>query len=332
MTDEKNELAVIPEKGLTIQEFKNQHQELAKFIKAQLRESKDISRGGDYGIVPTAKKKSLFKPGAEKLLKFFGLVASYELLKEIEDFDNGFVFYKYRCIIKHGATGMFVADAIRSSNNKEGWIRSKTVYEAANSADAKAQKRALVAATVQATMASEIFDADISDNDDEAPNKPVTKDEDPRRIKVMGAYFAAARDRGFTPEQAKNAAHRKLGVESLKDVSNNDIEKLTEELIEAFDPVADGEKPKKKSSENNKSEDIKTDDPIDGEFVDHTPKEPVKYYCPGPKHPIDQRPETSVQNNWCSEECENDVYGKKKEKDPEPWKRWQKDHAEKQTV
>lgn len=288
---------------ITPQEFKAKHEALVKFVKGQLKESTNIAGGtsGDYGVIPYTKTKALLKPGAEKLLKLFGFSAKLELVDKVEDWEKGFLFYRYKCTVTHIASGAFIADATRSCTNKEKKHASKGVYDAANTIEAIAQKRALVAATVQATMASEIFDADVSDSEDVAPNKTVTKDEDPRRLKVMGAYFAAADSRGFTQEQAKGAAHRKLEIESLKEATTGQIEELTSELISTFRVVGAGEKPQKLAS---KEEVVEAEIVIEDEI----------YYCRGPKHLGKDPVKTTVEDPWCGPECEKDYWGDKKPK------------------
>jgi len=238
-------LTTIQPQAIDRGEFKKTHTELVKFVKSQLRESTDIKGGksGDYGIIPFTKKKSLLKPGAEKLLKLFGFSAHMELVKEIEDFDKSFVFYKYRCVITHAATGTYIADAVRSCNNKERKHIDKNIYDAANTIEAVAQKRALVAATVQATMASEIFDADVSENDSEAPNKPITKEDDPRRVQLTMRLYGIAKEHGWTNIWIHAAIKKRWQKESLTEISNEQLEELTEFITTTYMPVKPNEKP-----------------------------------------------------------------------------------------
>lgn len=249
---------------LSPQEFQDRRNTVINFVKSQLKEAKDISRGdgGDYGVIPYTSKKSLLKPGAEKLLKLFGFVAKMELVKEVEDFASNLVMYKYRCVITHAATGTFISDAVRSCNNKEKKHSTKNVYDVANTIESIAQKRALVAATVQATMASEIFDADISDNDEEAPNRTVTKEEDPRRVGIFSKLYGAANKRGLSNDWLHAVAKKKYGItESLNELSNFRLEDLTENIIEFYDEVKKGESPRLKNSPKEGVE-------VDGEVVD----------------------------------------------------------------
>lgn len=233
----------------TPEQFKKNHNELITFVKSQLKEAKNIANGegGDWGIIPYTKNKSLLKPGAEKLLKLFGFTAKFELVKEIEDWDKKFIYYRYKCVITHAASGTFIADAVRSCNNKERKHANKDVYDVANTIEAIAQKRALVAATVQATMASEIFDADVSENDEEAPNKGVTEAEDPRRVRIFGGLYGKASARGLSGDWLHEAAKRRFGIkESLTELSNEKLEEFSELIIEYYEEVPKGEKPKRR--------------------------------------------------------------------------------------
>lgn len=153
--------------------------------------------GIDYGDPAEDGKKALLKPGAEKLLLFFGLYAHIECIKEIEDFGAELFVYTYRCEIRQIGSNIVVAvcegDA-SSQEDKYRWVwkterdlpagvdkstlKSRTStygnqsvvkyrVTAENPADKRntlrkmAQKRALVGGTVIATATSGIFMVDI---------------------------------------------------------------------------------------------------------------------------------------------------------------------------
>ncbi|MGB5107529.1 MAG: hypothetical protein WBP42_12545 [Candidatus Zixiibacteriota bacterium] len=153
--------------------------------------------GIDYGDPAEDGKKALLKPGAEKLLLFFGLYAHIECIKEIENFDIGLFAYTYRCEIRQIGSNIVVAVCegdTSSQEDKYRWVwktenelpagvdkstlKSRTTtygnqsvvkyrVTAENPADKRntlrkmAQKRALVGGTVIATATSGIFMVDI---------------------------------------------------------------------------------------------------------------------------------------------------------------------------
>lgn len=64
---------------MTPDEAKTQLAQLQAFVTGYMVD------GEDYGIIPGTQKKSLFKPGAEKLCEIYGLAADVEILHSIED-------------------------------------------------------------------------------------------------------------------------------------------------------------------------------------------------------------------------------------------------------
>jgi len=316
--DEAKSLTTVTQ-AITQADFKETQTNLLKFVKSILKEAKNIKDGdtGDYGIIPFTKKKQLLKPGAEKLAKFFGLVPSYIKLSEVEDWDKGFTFYKYKCVLTHFATGKHAGESIRSANSKEKQVlaQGKTVFETANMVEAKAQKRALVAAVVQATMASEIFDADVpGDYDNSAPNKTTTREEDPRRSRLSMRLYATAGEHGWTDAWIHKAIEKKWHVDSVTKISNDQMEELTEFIVKTYMPVGKGNAPtlrdpKPIGSKSEESEPVQTeqsaDEPIKGEVI---PDE--KYFCRGEKHQGEgkEQAQTSFEDPWCSQECKDSYY------------------------
>lgn len=311
--------------SLSEQEFKESRNGLIKFVKSQLKEAKDIGNGGsgDYGIIPYTKKMSLLKPGAEKLLKLFGFTAHFELVKEIEEWDKRFVYYRYRCVITHAASGTFIADAVRSCNSKEKKHSTKDVYDVANTIESVAQKRALVAATVQATMASEIFDADVSESDDEAPKRTVTKEEDPRRNRLFASLYKSSSNRGLDDNWLHKAAKKRFNIiESLTEISNNQIEELTELVCEHYEEVEKGEAPKLKNqvtlptikevSEEEVNRIMKPLEQAVEKLIEVTDQEENKINCYQCDKVVPEERDTTSPY-FCSSECQNKYYPNKKD-------------------
>ena len=93
----------------------------------------------DYGVIPGTEKRTLLKPGAEKLTTFFGLSTRFELLERIEDWTgeahNGepFFYYLYRCRLTRG--DVLIAEGDGSCNSRETkyrWRESQRLCPACN--------------------------------------------------------------------------------------------------------------------------------------------------------------------------------------------------------
>jgi hypothetical protein len=136
-----------------------------------------------YGVIPGCRKPSLWKPGAEKLCAAFRLEPefettsrddpnrtiswrkwNYEKRKEIEGTTRGYLEYDSRCTLIHIPTGeVWVSNVSGSCNNFESQYRSLNPYDVKNTLEKMAEKRALVAAVLIGTAASDIFTQDIED-------------------------------------------------------------------------------------------------------------------------------------------------------------------------
>ena len=165
---------------------------LRENMRAVLRE------GVDYGVIPgTGNKPALLKPGAEKLLQWFGFGHAMERT-EIDTDDSGHrLGATYRCTVTKGLpdgrqavigmcegyagydedrfyTSAEQAEAKERANAaryKRSVNTSKfTSYRAPwNSVIKMAQKRAMVGAALQATSASSLFTQDVEDNSPSSP-------------------------------------------------------------------------------------------------------------------------------------------------------------------
>ncbi len=90
---------------------------VTEFVRRVLR------REVDYGVIPGTEKRTLLKPGAEKLTTFFGLSTRFRLLERIEDWSGDahdgepFFYYLYRCRLHRDE--LLVAEADGSCNSRE---------------------------------------------------------------------------------------------------------------------------------------------------------------------------------------------------------------------
>jgi len=83
---------------------------------------------GDFGVIPGTKKKTLLKPGAEKLIELFRCRPEYVIEEKIENWDNGLFYYLFRCRIVYRGTDETVAVGFGSSSTRESkhrWRDSK---------------------------------------------------------------------------------------------------------------------------------------------------------------------------------------------------------------
>jgi 5'-3' exonuclease len=85
--------------------------------------------GTDYQKYAWAPKPFLHKPGAEKLANFFGLVPHYECVEKIEDWQNEFFFYRYRCTLSRRSDGAPAGDKVASCNSRESKYTGRWEYE-----------------------------------------------------------------------------------------------------------------------------------------------------------------------------------------------------------
>jgi hypothetical protein len=103
--------------ALTIESAVERYQQVTEFVSRVLRE--DV----DYGVIPGTEKRTLLKPGAEKLTTFFGLSTRFRLLERIEDWtgeEHGgepFFYYLYRCQLLRG--DLLITEADASCNSRE---------------------------------------------------------------------------------------------------------------------------------------------------------------------------------------------------------------------
>jgi len=101
-----------------------------EFVKGYLTEAtyKDgEEENGDYGIIPGTKKKTLLKPGADKLCELYGLSDDYEIVtgysQENWSLNPPLFDYTIRCILKNKRNGILVATGMGSCNSYEGKYR-----------------------------------------------------------------------------------------------------------------------------------------------------------------------------------------------------------------
>jgi len=97
-----------------------------EFVKGYLVEAtytEGIEENGDYGIIPGTKKKTLLKPGADKLCELYGLADEYAIVPEFsrEDWDRQPPLFDYTvyCTLRNKRTGRVDANGMGNCNSYE---------------------------------------------------------------------------------------------------------------------------------------------------------------------------------------------------------------------
>jgi len=154
---------VVPKFAITVPEAQERLKQLNNYIKTIMVE------GTDYGKIAGISKPTLFKSGAEKLENIYGLYHEFEQLDKREDFEKGFFFYRYKCIVYWRKDGVKVSECIGSANNKEKARIGKDAYDVINTIDKMSQKRAFVGAILSACRVSSEFTQDVEDMKNTVP-------------------------------------------------------------------------------------------------------------------------------------------------------------------
>lgn len=179
--------------------LRRQRELLRVFVSEQLREAsfgdpRSPSYGeGDYGVIPGTKKKCLFKQGAEKALKLFGLGVRFEQTDKELDRTGNFALYTYKAVVYVMNSGVAIAECEGTANSQEKKYKERTVWktnakgiresvteetpvcDVINTLQKMAQKRALVGAAILATGLSEYFTQDILEPEDIVAQQPGQK-------------------------------------------------------------------------------------------------------------------------------------------------------------
>lgn len=191
----------------------------------------------DYDIIPGTPKPTLLKPGAERLLQFFGLGHKVKCVERVLDWEKGFFYFCYRVnIVKTYPTHeIVVAECEGSANSREKKYRNQDPYSIVNTLKKMAIKRALVGATLQATGTSEFFTQDVEDMELNQPTPQPTRQPQPRNDKPASqnqikAICAIASSKGLSDEERDEIVKALTGKESKTDLTSAEASKVIEYL------------------------------------------------------------------------------------------------------
>lgn len=188
----------LPVTQADVETLQRQRAMLSEFVRSQLVEADFSDKAkaanrygdGDYGVIPGTKKRCLFKQGAEKFQKLFGLGVKFDLVDRELDRTGNFAMFTYKAqVYSLRNPGVIIAECIGSANSQETKYKTRTVWKTVkrggrdvresvneetpvvdilNTLQKMAQKRAMIGATILATGASEYFTQDVLEPEDVA--------------------------------------------------------------------------------------------------------------------------------------------------------------------
>ncbi|OKH29620.1 hypothetical protein NIES2119_32070 [[Phormidium ambiguum] IAM M-71] len=201
--------------------------------------------GVDFGVIPGTKKPTLYKSGAEKLVKLFGLHHRLELVSKIEDFtgknyglDFPLFTYHYKCQLLN-KQGDVVAEGEATCSSAE-WKYKKQgvqgIWNSQNTICKMSQKRALVAAVLIGVGASEFFTQDLEDMaervNSEPEHKPQQKTEegDETRNNLIVAIDNLKTELNWSNLVASKFAEKIVNKKSRSEMLTGELYKLFEAM------------------------------------------------------------------------------------------------------
>jgi hypothetical protein len=246
-----------------------------------------MKEGEHYGVIPgCGNKKTLLKSGAEKLAMTFRLGAKFEELPGSTEGD-AFICYKINCELFHIPTGNIVGNGRGACNSKEKKYRTRAVYankatdeekaigkeekrsgdrgpysvyivpqdpwDVQNTIYKMATKRAMVAAIINATGASDIFSQDLEEMPEGtvlegeivAPQstKPVVEPPKPKSETLPPSgdvisepqrkrLYAISMGAGMTQNSFKEWLFFTFNIENSKDVTKSKYEEICKAAAE----------------------------------------------------------------------------------------------------
>lgn len=203
------DLAILTPQNLKM--LSEQRKLFLDFVKSQM-----IS-GVDYGRFGQARKDTLLKPGAEKLLRLFGL--GFRISKEEDRFEDSFILCSRKIEVYSLRTGRILSECQGSANSTEPQYKGRQALSILNTLQKMAQKRALVGAVLSATGSSEIFTQDMEDEVIHEQNDPLKE----ARDNVYKVANEKQLPNDFISTVIKQRYHKesslKLSLSELKDLA-----------------------------------------------------------------------------------------------------------------
>lgn len=196
----------------------------------------EFKREIDFGKYGQAKKPSLLKAGAEKIIMAYGLRSVFTTENAIEDYhiDGGFFFYRVRCDLYH--RDQLITSGYGSANSREKACGRNLPWDSANQRLKIARKRAMVDAALMIGQLSDMFSQDMENEDFMEQGQAVISNkahvsgpDDPITPKQSQRLYALVGNVGIGTKGAKEILSQH-GYSSAKDVLQKDYDKVCEAI------------------------------------------------------------------------------------------------------
>lgn len=221
-------------RGLTVEEAKLFDDEMNRFIDTVL------IAGVDYGIIPSCKKPTLLKSGAEKILNYLGLIARTEISNRVEDYNIGFFSYEAKVYLID-YNGVVKGEGIGITNTREGKYAKTNGYAVQNTVLKMAKKRALVDAALNVGNLSARFTQDVEDmniepdsvggkNPEDLKNGNKSKTERPVTQKQLKFLETLMSQHNTSPEAINKYTMNTWGIDDYKKISGVQCSQLIDKF------------------------------------------------------------------------------------------------------
>lgn len=194
----------------------DQRKLLGEYVKAQMID------GTDYGVIPGTDRKTLLKPGAEKLCGLFHCVAEYTLEDKTEDWERGLFNYRFACHIVSPSGGV-VAEGVGSCSSFE----KKYRWRAAERVCPSCGKAAIIKGKAEygggylCWAKRDGCGAKFGDNDPQITNQAVGQVENPDRADLTNTILKMAKKRALIDAAISLARCSDLFTQDVEEQSND---------------------------------------------------------------------------------------------------------------
>lgn len=205
-----------------------------------------LRRNVEFGRYGSAKKPSLLKAGAEKILLEYGITTKFFIENAVENFgaDGSAPFFFYRIRGEFWKGDALITTTVASANSNESACGRASKFDVANQRLKIARKRALVDGAILISGIGGLFTADLEDStldttDFQDVARAVTRPDDLISAKqVKRLYTLCSRNSVDSDAAAKVIAD--AGYSSAKEIKQKDYDAICNK-IESFAETVEGE-------------------------------------------------------------------------------------------